>query len=613
MLFFFWTIFSPESHYKNIRNFFVHSFQTPLAFDRSSPRTSQSFQCATAKRDSGIDVSQSNISDANIEKLEQQSKHTERILPGKKALILGCSTLHEVIDFHLQNGKDMAPYHLSLCWHKIAQMVNGDWHVKEDIKENASALLPLLKQTVASFDNYDARSLSGTAVSFSKISSTTNISFEPKIWSCLTKRAVQVKDFEAADISFLLCAYVRVNRKDKALLDSLSDKAMLDINNFDPKEMAHLVWGYAKLDYPAPARLYQAIERNAIKKLNNFTAEDIAKIVWAYATVDVLPTKLLNAIADLIIEKFDNFQIENNCTTAWWELDHYDAHKLCIIVWSYAKLGHKVPKLFQSIETEAIETLDLFFARDLTSIAYAYAKIGHRAPKLFTAIRDKAIRHVDTFNKQDIANIVWAYAKADQHAPQLFQAMEDAAIKELSLFTSRDIAIMIWAYAKVGHKAPTLCTALEEKAVEIIKTFNEQDVVNTLWGYARLGHAAPALFDAIQQVIVEQISRFTSHDITSIYTAYATIGYHAPTLFGAMYEKIEEDSEDFDEDQMKKIALAYLKLGISAPKLFDGTKLKALEELNEFISQENLKSMQLDALSGYPEIDLLDQVIKNTK
>ena len=102
-------------------------------------------------------------------------------------------------------------------------------------------------------------------------------------------------------------------------LRQLLDAAALRVEGsvmFQPRNLASMAWGVAKLGVVAPA-LFDAIAEAALRKVGEFKPQNLANTAWAFATAGVAAPALFDAIAEASRRKVGEFKPQNIANTAW--------------------------------------------------------------------------------------------------------------------------------------------------------------------------------------------------------------------------------------------------------------------------------------------------------
>ena len=94
--------------------------------------------------------------------------------------------------------------------------------------------------------------------------------------------------------------------------------------------------------------------------------------------------------------------------TAVLRLSEFKPQHLSNTAWSFAKMNHKAPSLFDVIASAAKERIDDFNPQALSNAAWSFATLNHEAPSLFDAIATAAQERIGDFNPQALANTAWA-------------------------------------------------------------------------------------------------------------------------------------------------------------------------------------------------------------
>jgi len=406
--------------------------------------------------------------------------------------IRNCQSLQDLLELHKMNKNRMLPFHVSSCWNRASHLIRiqdkiinktkkNDTIVNDNNENSRAMLFPLMKQTIATIDKFNTRSLTTTLNGMTRMSSslrhqkTTTMYPEEELWKTLEKKVAMV-------------AASTTNNKNSTSLS--------------PHDIGNIFWSFAKAGRRAP-ELFDLLTMKIISNgmLDTFTTQSISNMIWAYAKVGHVFPEFLDIIAQTAITKIQDFT----------------PYELSNIVWAYAKSHHDAPELFDAVAQRLIRNnarvppsstnnnnnnhhtfIEELKPRDVATIVWSYAKADHPAlPELFDALlskKDIITSNINFYQPKDVSKMAWAYAKATASSSQttksaedqkllLFDAIAQHIIKNPTSFTkSHLISTLLWSYAKVGYynnnysptgstKATLLLDVLTQNAIDKIHTF----------------------------------------------------------------------------------------------------------------------------------------------
>jgi hypothetical protein len=407
-----------------------------------------------------------------------------------------------ILDDYIQNHKRLEPRQVSSIWNALWKVVQKSrkWEQQQCFWiDHRSTLKTMVDQTMCSANQFDGQITATVTHSLVKLLHLTNAKIDHgaadellSLWNVLLRRTALLLQqsskknagkFNAHSLSNLIWAYAKaadagiVKVVDGRLLDALTKKALLGINNFNPQDISNTAWAFVKMNHEAPL-LFDAIAAAAPVCINNFNPQDISNTAWAFAKMNHEAPLLFDAIARAATVHISNFKPQ----------------ELANMAWAFATMNHKVPLLFDAIARAATVHISDFNPQNLSNMAWAFAKMNHEAPLLFDAIARAALVHINNFNPQALANMAWAFAMLQHQAPELFDDIAQVAQVRINSYMLQDLSSMALSFAKMNHPVPLLFVAIARAAqVCLMEEFNEQELANTAWSFA-VFDIAPNLF-----------------------------------------------------------------------------------------------------------------------
>jgi very-short-patch-repair endonuclease/precorrin-6B methylase 2 len=180
----------------------------------------------------------------------------------------------------------------------------------------------------------------------------------------------------------------------------MSSEAVAKAKDFNPQNIANLLWALATSGVSPNAALVQAMSSEAVAKAKAFNPQDIANLLWALATLGVSPSAAL----------------------------------------------------VQAMSSEAVAKAKAFKPQEIANLLWALATSGVSPnAALVQAMSSEAVAKAKDFNPQNIANLLWALATSGMSPDvALVQAMSSEAVAKAKAFNPQNIANLLWALATSG-------------------------------------------------------------------------------------------------------------------------------------------------------------------
>ena len=91
-------------------------------------------------------------------------------------------------------------------------------------------------------------------------------------------------------------------------MEALAEEAAQKRKDFNPQNVANMLWAFAKLDYNPRCGLVALLAEEAMQKLPQFVSQNVSNMLWAFAKFDFHPgLELLDAAVDKISTGMSSF------------------------------------------------------------------------------------------------------------------------------------------------------------------------------------------------------------------------------------------------------------------------------------------------------------------
>ena len=218
----------------------------------------------------------------------------------------------------------------------------------------------------------------------------------------------------------------------------LLDERLRGFNMIRARQIANLLWSYAKLGYHGNHSIVRHLsDQVPTVTVDDFEPQHLANTLWAWATMRHLPS--------------------------------VDA--------------------FAALERRMLACVDDFIPRNIANTLWAWANMRHQPPAdALAALERRMLACVDDFRPQNLSNTVWAWATMG-HLPsaRALAALERRMLACADDFIPQNIANTLWAWATMRHQPSTdAIAALERRMLACVDVFKPQNLANTLWAIAML-------------------------------------------------------------------------------------------------------------------------------
>ncbi|XRB04574.1 RAP domain-containing protein [Pycnococcus provasolii] len=344
------------------------------------------------------------------------------------------------------------------------------------------------------------------------------------------------------------------SQRDSVLL--LLEERLHDFERIRARNVAGLLWSYAKLRYPGNHSAVQCVSDHVLRVVDDFNAMDIANTVWAWATMRHRPSaKALAAMERRMLVCVDDFKPQALSNTVWaWAtmrhqpsadalaalerrmlacVDDFDPQALANTVWAWATMRHQPSaKAMTALERRVLACVDDFNPQALANTVWAWATMRHQpSTDALAALERRMLACVDDFKPQALSNTVWAWATM-RHQPSAdaLAAMERRVLACVDDFDPQALANTVWAWATMRHQPSTdALAALERRMLACVDDFKPQELANTVWAWATMRHQPSAdALAAMERRMLACVDDFNPQELANTVWAWATMR-HQPS------------------------------------------------------------------------------------
>ena len=297
------------------------------------------------------------------------------------------------------------------------------------------------------------------------------------VLALLEERLKTLDSIRARNVANLLWSYAKLKYPgNHSVVQCVSDHVLRVVDDFNAMDMANTVWAWATMRYQASDDVLDAMERRTLACLDDFKPQDLANTLWAWATMRYHPSsKVL-------------FAMERRTLACL--ADFYYPQALSNIVWAWATMKFKPAKeVLTAMELRMLACIDDFNAQALANTVWACATMRYKpSQEMMSAVERCTLACLDAFNAQNLANMVWACATIRYHlSSRVLASIERRTLECLHNFIPKNLANMVWAWVTIRHQpSAQVLIALERRMLACVDDFNPQALANTSWAVAML-------------------------------------------------------------------------------------------------------------------------------
>jgi len=318
--------------------------------------------------------------------------------------------------------------------------------------------------------------------------------------------------------------------------------------------------------------LFDAVADQACLRQLDFSPDNgFSSLMWSFAKLRVRHPRLLACAAQ----------------NAPGTLRLFKPNELSSLAWSFAALDEVDERLFRAI-AECVEMSAAvgFETRHLSNISWAFAKLELRSPKLFTIIVGESRRKLAHFKSQEMTNLAWALGKLQVEDPHLLESIGSYAARIGPKFKSQELANLTWAFAVLDVKIHGFLGMLKSEVPRRISEFTPQGLSMVLWSFAKLEVDSPSLLAVLMKQAAFSMQTFGPQDIANHIWSLATLAAYDDQLLRALAEHATRQLDHARSSQLSNMAWGFATLAVQDTEMFQLIGRAALVKLNDLTLQE---------------------------
>ena len=256
---------------------------------------------------------------------------------------------------------------------------------------------------------------------------------------------------------------------------ALATQTLGALDACNAQALSNIAHGVAKCGkVPSATAIIEAACLCARSRLGEFNPMNLAHMVWSIATTLRHAPALLDEISAAIFAR----------------LDEALPRDLAIVAWGYGRARHLAPKLFDGIAEASLRQLPSFTGREHADLVWGFAEAGAHAPALFSAVAEEVLPLLRTLYTDDLAKLLWGYALADSVVTELFAAAARAS-PTMHDFEPAAIATLLASYVVAAQPAPDLFDSAAEAGDRVYPTRSQPHQQTTLYHHAQRSYSLP--------------------------------------------------------------------------------------------------------------------------
>ncbi len=235
------------------------------------------------------------------------------------------------------------------------------------------------------------------------------------------------------------------------------------------------------------------------------------------------------------------------------KMEDLGAKDMALLMWSFAKLGHKPKATFLKRLENQFELLEMK-PQSLSLLIWAYAKLRLPVyPRFSEAHFYMVWKELDGMNMQCLANIMWSYGRLGLAVPaDLFQQLAEHFRVNLRECNAQNVSNILISMARMGHCPDRdLLSRVEVhlSSEEVMAKFSCQGLSNVLWSLIKLKWAPAEQFMlSFQKQFGAQVHKASPQNIANVVWSFAQMRYSPyesvmESLFRVVAAKLDTFSE----------------------------------------------------------------------
>jgi hypothetical protein len=402
--------------------------------------------------------------------------------------------------------------------------------------------------------------------------------------SRLCQRATDISgNFNPQNVANLMWAVATLGLEpDAVLISNMCGRAATISGDFNPQDVTNLMWALAKLGLNCASALISRMCERATAISGDFNAQNVANLMWSLVTLGLNPDAVL---------------CSRMCKRAAAISGDFNPQDVANLMWALATLGlNPDAVLISRIFKRSAAISGDFNPQDVANLMWALAKLGLNPDAvLISRMCERSAAILGDFNAQNISILMWAFATLGLNPDAvLISRMCKRAGAISGDFTPQNISILMWALAKLGLDTDTvLISRMCERAGAISGDFKPQEVVNMMWALATLGlNPDSALSSRMCERATVISGDFSSQNISNLMWALAKLGLDPNTmLISRMCERASAILGDFNAQNVANLMWALAKLGLNPNVSIISSMCERASEISGDFKPQNIANL----------------------
>lgn len=392
---------------------------------------------------------------------------------------------HGLIEMLLRQSSALAP---QLSLQGISMTLQAAKSAGVETSPSRRMLLESLDARVMSLSRDELHgnpvAIAGTLCGFAQLSYT-----KPSLFSCLAAAACcMAGGMTAQSLSNTLWAAASAGCWTPYLYETLEPYVIASSKELAPEGLSQCLWAYATAGHRSP-RAFECLGQEILQRAGECGSMELAQVAWAFATAGEDGLPIITAINGLFesgkvqkpvqpsavammlwaaaeLTRGDDIpkaivaaaadELEANCGA-------FGTQELAISARSLAAMGCRCSKAFKAIEMRAQELSQELIPQDISNLLWAFAKLQHRSPGLFYTMEPIVANEAANFTAQGLANCIWAFGAAG-HIPSS-EALVDSTTRQICAraaeFKPKEARMTLLGYSRMMRDVPSVISAFE--------------------------------------------------------------------------------------------------------------------------------------------------------
>lgn len=378
----------------------------------------------------------------------------------------------------------------------------------------------------------------------------------------LVDKLTKAEHTQPYDIAISLWCFATLGDYSPRIFMMLLQRAMALMPRLSPTDLAHLMWACAKVDHKSSVIVLDAVATTALEKLPDFEPREIAQLLWGMYHTKIYDAALLRACVVRLKAEATFFQSSEivMCMYTFTRFKYLPAKKsgmyqaaLSVLLepsrqpalntqdvsntlWALARASiHVEPAQLDTLAELALQRVSLFSPQELACTAYAFGKMQHSHPVLMQAVSQRALHERSVFSNQELCLVLWALSKLGiSPGEQQLAAFASEFGDRMPMLPPLTISNMIKAFAKLQYTPnEDLMNQISIEACRRMGDFHMAELSNLLWAYQQLMWQDLALCEVAEEFASDNMHLCSQAHVASMVTSLRGVSYQPEALITA--------------------------------------------------------------------------------